>query len=55
MNLTDFCIMTEKEYALVSRCQGCMSSYSCPSALLRLPVWKGIFRNDTSQPPFKLV
>jgi len=42
MNLIDSCIMKEKKYGL-------LSSYSWFSALLRLPIWKGIFRNDTSQ------
>jgi len=42
VDLIDFCIMKEKKY-------GFLSSYSWSSALLRLPVWKGIFRNDTSQ------
>jgi len=42
MNLNDSYIIKEKKYCL-------LSSYSWPSALLRLPVWKGIFRNDTSQ------
>jgi len=48
INLTDILLWRRRRFA---RCQGCMSSYSRPSELhvLRLPVWKGIFRNDTNQ------
>jgi len=42
MNLIDFWSRKEKKCGL-------LSSYSWSSALLRLPLWKDIFRNDTSQ------